>query len=568
MPKLSLSAARERARACALFVFTHHFIHETPDGSTLRKVIENIIADTCSAIDGEPSERLVGRFLEPLKMLVETDDPLCSYIISDQSWSMGYDREGLNACSFTSPEGETYLIFRGTGNGEWNDNGVSFCGLSQSNVYYSYDESGKAVGAELREDFLSTQQAQTLDFVSRLIKKNGWENRRDLIVGGHSKGGNKAQLTAMFYEQFAACISINGQGFSPEAIAWFKNSLPNYEKRLETLWSFCRSNDFINGLGDRIVPDDQFITLSGPPARTLRDYHEIFSVLDSSNKLSEAEERGRIALSTVKAWELVRESKERPLAARGLMDICEMQLGSGMPVNGEYATSFTKAMGALVSATMYLRANVKAADNAARAIGQFEERNALARLLGAKLEQYSESVAYNSSPYPECLADAEIMRAGALELEGLSKELYEKASSLLAAEPAKAEKGELEDCAKTLALAGEAARANARELEETDVLLAQIARWTLAEGFKTAPLLEKSARSESPDALRGASENIRKLAVSFQANSEGAGEKELASLLERAKSRLDRSLKKAAARQQEDEKEGNALSRFFRRGGR
>ena len=50
-------------------------------------------------------------------------------VIDNQSHVMGYDT-GTAACSFRSSEGESiYIVYRGTGDGEWPDNGV---GMTES----------------------------------------------------------------------------------------------------------------------------------------------------------------------------------------------------------------------------------------------------------------------------------------------------------------------------------------------------------------------------------------------------------------------------------------------------
>lgn len=69
--------------------------------------------------------------------------------------ALSQSKDGLNACVFEKPDGSISIIFRGTGDGEWIDNGEGLSGISEENTYHHYpDENQKQ--SEIRPmDFAS-----------------------------------------------------------------------------------------------------------------------------------------------------------------------------------------------------------------------------------------------------------------------------------------------------------------------------------------------------------------------------------------------------------------------------
>ena len=56
-------------------------------------------------------------------------------------------------------------------------------------------------------------QIEALEFINNISKYYGYKN---MTVSGHSKGGNRSQYVALLSDNIGRCISIDGQGFSPE----------------------------------------------------------------------------------------------------------------------------------------------------------------------------------------------------------------------------------------------------------------------------------------------------------------------------------------------------------------
>ncbi len=123
---------------------------------------------------------------------------------------------GLNAFAFSDTYGNISVVFRGTGAGEWIDNGMGLSGIPNQNTYVSY--SGSVTRITVSTDHATLQQVEALNWFCKAAHKNGWGSDCRITVSGHSKGGNKAQFITMHSEMIDRCISFDGQGFSPEAI--------------------------------------------------------------------------------------------------------------------------------------------------------------------------------------------------------------------------------------------------------------------------------------------------------------------------------------------------------------
>lgn len=150
---------------------------------------------------------------------------------------MGLQRyeNGVNAAVFRDGS-RAYVVYRGTGDGLWIDNGR---GMTQ--------------------DVTGAQQGSA-DFLDEAAALYGWNASTDLTVTGHSKGGNNAQSSTLNAESGGLvdrCISFDGQGMSPSAIEHFRERLgEEYDSRIERMYSICGENDPINPLGKQLFLDD------------------------------------------------------------------------------------------------------------------------------------------------------------------------------------------------------------------------------------------------------------------------------------------------------------------------
>ena len=168
-----------------------------------------------------------------------------------------------------------YVVYRGTGDGEWPDNGLGMT----------------------REKTL--QQERALTYFETVVEKEGYQEGDHVIVTGHSKGGNKAQYVTMTTEYdrvVSACYNIDGQGFSEKAIARWKRSYSDqeYEARRGKITGIYGENDYIHVLGRSIVREDQTYYVKTPVAvENFAGYHDI-KYMFATPKMEQGEESGMI----------------------------------------------------------------------------------------------------------------------------------------------------------------------------------------------------------------------------------------------------------------------------------
>ena len=85
-------------------------------------------------------------------------------------------------------------------------------------------------------------QIEALEFINNISKYYGYKN---MTVSGHSKGGNRSQYVALLSDNIDRCISIDGQGFSPEFKAKYaKQIAKNKRKCINIAYRY----DYVNHL--------------------------------------------------------------------------------------------------------------------------------------------------------------------------------------------------------------------------------------------------------------------------------------------------------------------------------
>lgn len=148
---------------------------------------------------------------------------------------MQKNKDGISAAVFMDGD-QYYVAYRGTGEGKWIDNGEGMV------------------------DVITPSQQSASDFFDEAGDRYHWDENTRLIVTGHSKGGNEAQVSVLNskYGQYVdKCISFDGQGMSEAAINHYKEILGDeYEERLDKMYSVCNENDPVHELGIKIIKDD------------------------------------------------------------------------------------------------------------------------------------------------------------------------------------------------------------------------------------------------------------------------------------------------------------------------
>lgn len=271
-----------------------------------------------------------------LKQAAENEQ-VGNLVISCQSARMGYD-SGTAACAFSTPDKSTvYVAYRGTGDGEWPDNGI---GMSSTSTI---------------------QQNKALDYFEEVVETMGLDGSQHLVVTGHSKGGNKAQFVTMesrYQDLVDACYSVDGQGFSPEAINRWKEKYgkEGYEKRTQKIKGIHGENDYVSALGFCIIPRGNIRYIRTPIEKSnFAGYHDIKymfakpggeagedadAMLFSGRKNQDAPGRGILGdyAARLSAFVMALPADKRDGCAAVVMQAMESMQGSKRGINGERLT--------------------------------------------------------------------------------------------------------------------------------------------------------------------------------------------------------------------------------------
>lgn len=128
---------------------------------------------------------------------------------------------GMRAAAFVdnpSTPSDVNVVFRGTnGDYEWHDNGA---------------------GGYLSD---TIQQQRAADYINNLPATYG----NSMTVTGHSKGGNKAQYVTIVTDRIDRCVSLDGQGFSPE---FHKKYTDEIARKKDMITSISAEADYVNCL--------------------------------------------------------------------------------------------------------------------------------------------------------------------------------------------------------------------------------------------------------------------------------------------------------------------------------
>ena len=255
-----------------------------------------------------------------------------SYTISNPGWLYD-DIPGTPACTFSDSRGHYYIVFQGTSDGEWPDNSVAFNGEE------------------------SIQQQRALKYYERVIAYHNIKDEDEVIVAGHSKGGNKAQyitLNSVNRKLVDRCYSFDGQGFSKEAMDKIRQNDDFYIQQ-QKLYGIDGENDYVHNLGNELaIPDEHREVIPTIRATEFSNFHEfqymfqwngdqkpgqLWSLKDAygdegnpKTTFSDLSKRLSVRLS-----QLPKDQQES--CARAIMQLLEMVDGGMLAINGDNATS-------------------------------------------------------------------------------------------------------------------------------------------------------------------------------------------------------------------------------------
>lgn len=318
----TIRRANEEAIFNLYLYLAHNAIPE--ENETLKSVtakIENTFAFKT------PSEHDVKR-LNILKNAVSSNSYLANSEISD----LVISKDGLTASVFKRPDGAFSVVFKGTGCGEWIDNGKGLSGIPEENTYVYYNNK-EPYHRTIKNDYATDQQVEALNLFRRLVAEKGLCSNTDITVSGHSKGGNKAQFITICSDLVDECFSFNGQGFSPEAINLFKKKFdPEFSNRCAKIKNISACNDYVNVLGKKLALSENTCY-----HETHKGLHYIEFMLNDNGSLNPPCKQGKLSLYVESVSDELMSYPPfiRKYATLGVMNVFQKYLGSETAINGD-----------------------------------------------------------------------------------------------------------------------------------------------------------------------------------------------------------------------------------------
>ena len=312
------------------------------------KTLNYIVNDLYGNIDSIPGDDRKAAIVAVKQYLESPNNSgagsLIMHSCSDQAAYSGSD--GAKGATFYRPDSDgkptdIYVAFRGTGEGRWYDNGDAF-----DKKYSPYQQDAAEYFDSVMNDLNVTES-------------------QNVIVTGHSKGGNEAQFITLASKHaylVDKCISYDGQGFSPEAIEYFKQLYGEdfYEKQRQKMYSICGDNDFVNVLGIKVIPDENTVYIKTDcdaydasnshglyktPKDKNIDWHNIRIEGnlydyggDGFNETTKYQRELAVIAKSISENIMKLPPEEREDVCRSIMTILEDTIGQGDGLHGEKAT--------------------------------------------------------------------------------------------------------------------------------------------------------------------------------------------------------------------------------------
>lgn len=262
---------------------------ETIDRSSILELASYVIADDGKQIEPNTSlgfyvnnititdkNRL---YVEQLQRAIEADSSLASVEILRTSNGSGYSSPMAATCF---GDGDSvYIQYRGTPDSGWVQNPISF--------------GSDLTGANASDGVSSQIQADGLDFFDSCVRDYaGYGYSGNLIVGGHSQGGNVAEYVTVMSEYSSLidmCVALDAPNHSN---ALYEYILATYgQEHLDAVGqkiiSINGHNDYVNVLGPMsfassdntfyIVTNDAWAAENGHGG--VHGWHDMLYMLDS-----------------------------------------------------------------------------------------------------------------------------------------------------------------------------------------------------------------------------------------------------------------------------------------------
>lgn len=160
-----------------------------------------------------------------------------------------FDRSENGKCTkafvVKDPDGNLYVHFKGTDDGDWKYNAVAYG-----------PQNGKVT---------SDLQDQALNWFDKIVRENyDFDGEHKLYVTGHSQGGNNAQfvtLRSQYGDLVDTCVSLDGPNFSDESVEQTKELIGEdaYSHRTDKIYGYYGEYDYVSCLGEESVISDDHI---------------------------------------------------------------------------------------------------------------------------------------------------------------------------------------------------------------------------------------------------------------------------------------------------------------------
>lgn len=185
------------------------------EGFTIREIFEEGVGNS------KQQEMTPEEWDEIYKMVAQDSE-----ILDLKLYSTRYEEEtGARMTCFVDANGQAYAVFAGTGPNEWRDDCVA----------------GTMADSPQQEKALAWFESLPFD---------------DIVVSGHSKGGNKAMYVTIVSDKAGDCYAFDGEGFSNEFCEKYAEQIQGKASRIHLR---SNSRDFVNILLHCIAGDVKYV---------------------------------------------------------------------------------------------------------------------------------------------------------------------------------------------------------------------------------------------------------------------------------------------------------------------
>ncbi|MCL2158151.1 MAG: hypothetical protein FWH48_01955 [Oscillospiraceae bacterium] len=217
------------------------------DNKKLKDVLGNLKIELSSTEPPKDFEQTI-RYIEQVELAMSYDPSIGE--ITVLRTSQGKYDSPMNAACF-SDGGTLYVQYRGTPEGGWVQNPISF---------------GTDIGEYMDADGMSSQiQADGLDFFDDCVNDfmlNG--DASELVIGGHSQGGNVAEYVTMMSGYGALidmCVALDAPNHSEKLYDYVQSyGEDHFAEQSGKIIAINGNNDYVNMLGQKsFAPEEYYI---------------------------------------------------------------------------------------------------------------------------------------------------------------------------------------------------------------------------------------------------------------------------------------------------------------------